>query len=289
MILPMWEKRRSWFGLLGLVVALGCGERASTKPSQVGAEPPRELEIRQASAEVPASPPIEGGFGPMLGTVALQAPLPRRYSATYDFRLSKLPTREISVTRSVDGHAIIELGKDGVATACFAIHSQRDRSESKYSSSDGKHHREDNDERLLLGGKGHWLATGDMVQLTLDTTWANSCTEPTTLSSLGPVQLGCVGIAKNKKLPVELLACQLKQNSVLDLIAINPADSPRAGPFRFQSVPRHVGVDEGKAWLLLGMAPGVLVTSKDFRRQTSPEVRFESAAVSINESFFAPL
>ncbi len=83
-------------------------------------------------------------------------------------------------------------------------------------------------------------------------------------------------------MPVRVLACQLEPWFGFDELAINPADSPRAGPYTLQTDPvTREPTDPGKAWLLLGGPPGLAIDSHD--RGETPEVEFTARAVELDE------
>lgn len=234
----------------------------------------------------------ESPLGPMLGKkVVTSMPNAGAYTASYDFRMSKLPTMEISIGRTIKGRAKLELKKDGSVEGCFGVSSHRSFSESKYSSSDGKHHNSDNNDRWLVGVRGKWERKKDTALVRLSRSWRNTCDISNGEGGImGPIELECTAIAPNEKLPVTTLACRMiKDQYMLKKVAINPADTERAGPFTLQQEPRgRISTDHGKPWLFLGAAPGLEVKSEDGRRTSTPVVTFTSNKIDFVERNFIP-
>lgn len=235
----------------------------------------------------------ESELGPMLGQpITVSTPVTGTYTAAYSFAMNKLPTMEITIDRRITGAATLVLGADGTAHACFGVAQKRAFSESKYSSEDGKHHSRGDEDFYLAGMRGTWSTDGDDALVTMDRLWRSSCnTDAGEGDAMAPNELHCTAIAANDTLPVPTLACRIESGqSMLNEIAINPADTERAGPYTMQSEPRgHISTDPGRPWLFLGAAPGLHIHSRDGRRDGKPTVSFRAEEVTFDEKrFVAP-
>ena len=226
----------------------------------------------------------ERELGPMLGTTLEQhAPGAGRYVAAYAYSMDKLPTMEITIDKSIQGTATLELREDGQAQACLGAVIGSGSSISKYASDDGRHHRERDERRWLLGFSGRWVVEGEETVIRAEHRWWNSCAAPAE-PGLGQFELRCTGIAANDALPRDAIACRIEGAHELEALALNPADTERSGPYTLQSDPMgHISTDQGRPWLVLGAAPGLKVVSEDGRRMETPEVRFEAAEVELDE------
>jgi hypothetical protein len=232
----------------------------------------------------------ESELGPMLGQdIDTSTPTAGAYSASYDFAMNKLPTMEITIDRHILGAAKLVLADDGTVEGCFGVANERAFSESKYSSRDGKHHSTREVDRHLFGVRGEWNASGADVLVTATRFWKDSCATSVGDGDIrGPVELHCTAIASNDALPVATLACRVaKGDWLLNDIAINPADTERAGPYTLQEEPMgRVSTDAGRPWLMLGSAPGLHVKSEDGRRTHTPEVSFRSTSLDFVEATY---
>ncbi len=223
----------------------------------------------------------ESEFGPMLGQVVeRRAPKTGVYMASYRYQMSKLPTMEITVDRSINGGGRLEIAEGGEARGCFGAQIHEGHSRSKYASKDGKHHRSEDENSYLFAFEGAWRAEKDRVQVTATRVWRGSCAVEAGEPFGVPLEFECTAIAANERLPVETLACRLVQGlSQLQALALNPADTERSGPFTLQSDPvGHIATDKGRPWLFLGAGTGLHLQSEDGRRDRSPDVTFESPA-----------
>jgi len=230
----------------------------------------------------------ESRFGPMLGRKAkVSVPGPGEYTGAYRYQISKYPTMEIHISKSISGEIRLELGAGDDVKGCIGARTGDHFSESKYSSDDGKHHSREREDRWLSGFSGKWERRGEAAAIELTTFWRGTCdTSEGEGDSMGPVKLECVAIEPNERLPVRTLACRVDQGlRLLEELAINPADSERAGPYTLQIEPRGItNVDVGKPWVLLGAAPGLHVESHDDRETGgSPRVTFAAEAVTLDE------
>lgn len=230
----------------------------------------------------------ESRFGPMLGKkVKVSPPGPGEYSGAYRYHMSKYPTMEIHISKSISGEIRLELGAGEGVKGCIGARTGNHFSESRYSSDDGKHHARERDDRWLSGFSGKWGRRGEAATIELTTFWRDTCdTLEGEGDSMGPVRLECVAIEPNEKLPVRTLACRVDQGlRLLEELAINPADSERAGPYTLQIEPRGItNVDVGKPWVLLGATPGLHVESHDDRETGGfPRVTFAAEAVTLDE------
>jgi len=227
----------------------------------------------------------EAELGPLLGSsVETAAPTAGRYAARYGFGSAQYPTTEIYIQHDIRGAAIVDLAADGTATACLAVHAHRSTSISHYASPDREDHRSEDDQRLLLGARGTWVVDGDAARVVLDHTTRAGCAVPGNGDpGAPPVVLTCRAVAPTDRIPLAAVACRLDAAPHgADAIAINPADSPRAGPYTLQSGPaQHFDYGLGTPWLLLGPAPGLEVTSHDGRGRGGPQVTFASAAAAV--------
>ncbi|MBT3218261.1 MAG: hypothetical protein HN348_04165 [Proteobacteria bacterium] len=234
--------------------------------------PPRKLKITYRRVS-------EAELGPMLGaSLAPVAPTAGSYASNFKYRMSKYPTMEIHVGKSIDGSARLELVADGTATACFGITKSDSFSESHYSSSDGQDHFRDDERRWLYGARGRWVVDGAKGTVKLDEVWRGSCDPPDDESNrTGPIELECTFLVANEVLPTPTLACRIEKDIYgLKEIAINPADTERCGPYTLQSEPMgHFSTDHGRPWLLLGQ-PGLVVKSQDDKNTSQPKIVFEA-------------
>ena len=233
----------------------------------------------------------EAELGPMLGAEGHSStPSAGTFAAAYDYGMSKYPTMEIFISRRVRGRARLELAADGSASACFGVAVDETFSESEYSSRDGKDHDSEEHERRLLGARGQWSAREGKAQVTLERVWPDSCELRDDAPRFGPLELECVALAANERLPSEALACRLvRADSMLEELALNPSDTERAGPYTMQIEPMgHINPELGRPWLILGSAPGLHVRSDDDRWAETPKVDFEARAVDFVERDFLP-
>jgi len=229
----------------------------------------------------------EAELGPMLGKrQVISAPVAGAYAAAYDYRMTKYPTMEIYVRRSIGGRARLELGTDGQVEGCIGVASGRYHSESRYSSVDGKDHTEEDEDRWLVGLRGSWRVEQERALVRIDRFWADTCDTSAGEGDVrGPIELDCVTVAPNERLPVRTLTCRVTGDfRLLEEICLNPADTERAGPFTLQIEPRgRLSPDTGRPWLLLGAAPGLKVESRDDRDAKTPVVGFSAGKVDLVE------
>lgn len=229
-----------------------------------------------------------GDFGPMLGLgPVLFAPGAGRYAGQYAFSQSKLPTMEMSVSSGSSGAARLDLNTDGTATLCVGIQVSSHFSASQYAPGGERSNRESR--KTLFGFGGRWTTARGTAVVRFDTMVWNTCdlASPTAVPQLQPPrELVCTGIRKNDALPADALACRLdKTLGQLNDLALNPADSYRAGPFNLQTEPMgHISTDPGVPWLVLGTGTGVKIVSEDGRSEGSPEVRITPSEVRLNEA-----
>lgn len=233
----------------------------------------------------------ERELGPMLGRdLVTSAPQPGSYAAAYRYRMDKLPTMEIAVRQSVDGRARMQLLADGSAHGCLAVRTDESTSISRYASDDGQHHTNEHGDRILVGWQGSWTIVDGHAQVVAEHSWRDSCTDSgDPYKRLGRLELECIALAANEVLPRPALACRIVESiSQFHELALNPADTERAGPYGMQSDPMgHIVTDQGRPWLILG-APGLQVSSEDGSRDMSPTVTFTDAEVTIVEREFVP-
>ncbi|HUT78729.1 MAG TPA: hypothetical protein VM285_13625 [Polyangia bacterium] len=229
----------------------------------------------------------ESELGPMLGEpLKTSAPVAGLYAGAYEYGMSKYPTMEITITHSVRGRARLELAADGTAAGCFGVASVEHFSESEYSSRDGKSHRERREERSLFAARGRWAVVDGRGLVKLDRFWRETCdTSAGEGDVMGPLELECTAIEPTDRLPVPTLGCLLaRYHGHLDALAVNPADTERAGPYVMQLEPMgHISPDPGRPWLFLGAAPGLEVKSEDDRSARTPRVTFNAAEVDFDE------
>ena len=230
----------------------------------------------------------EAELGPMLGKrIVTSGPGAGSYAASYEYRMSKYPTMEITVGRDIGGRARLELRPDGTVAGCVGVKTEHRFSRSKYASPDGKHHSRDDHDYWLVGFEGEWKARKQDALVRISKYWRDTCDRSEGRGEImGPIEMECVAIAANEKLPVDTLACKLiKSHSLLQEIALNPADSERAGPYTLQVEPRgRIRPDTGDPWWLLGAEPGLEIESEDERRAISPVVTFERGEIDFVES-----
>jgi hypothetical protein len=223
----------------------------------------------------------ESELGPMLGTrVILSAPVAGSYAGHYDYSMSKLPTMEISIERRIEGQANLTLAADGSAEACFGLKVRKSYDESKYSTRDGKHRRDDEERSVLLGVRGSWAVEEGRGTISADRFWRDACpTDEREADVMAPLELECQAIAANRRLPVRTLACLLVSGtSELHDIALNPADTERSGPYTLQSDPMgRIPTDQGRPWILFGAGDGLSIESRDGRREATPTLTFSAS------------
>ncbi len=263
---------------LALLVSASCNHR---KTGDAGAS------VKSTDLRV-----SEGDFGPMLGEkIVIKVPGPGKYVASYQFSMHRYPTREIYISSSIRGHSRLELMTDGSATACFAVKKNVHSSESRYSSYDGKDHYNDRESRALIGAGGKWLTNDNRVRVVLDRTWRHSCelVDEDRVSDEA-MELDCILIEKNDRLPVTTLACKLEEpDYYVDEISMNTADSPRSGPFAYRNESMDgMSIERGNPWILMGAEPGLHVKSEDGRRAIFPGVTFTVGAAAFLEEHFIP-
>ncbi len=229
-----------------------------------------------------------GDFGPILGLgPVLFAPGAGRYVAQYSFSQSKLPTMEISVSSGSSGAARLALNPDGSATLCVGIQVSSHFSASQYAPGGERNNRESRKTLFAFGGR--WVTLRGTAAVRFDTMVWNTCdlSSPTAVPQLQPPrELVCTGIRKNNALPVDAIACRLDKNlSQLNDLALNPADSHRAGPYNLQIEPMgHIATGPGVPWLVLGTGGGLQILSEDSRDAGSPVVKITAADVRLNEA-----
>lgn len=275
-----------WVAATLAAATMGCsGDRHSApQPSgeHAGDQPATTAPDDAAGAPVSA----HGDFGPMVGkSVTVVAPTAGLFTASYAYSQTTFITTERSVSTSITGDARLELKPDGTASACFGKRAKNRSSVGKYASPDGKYHHDERQDLNLLGARGSWKLDGGVARIVFDRVRYGSCdaTEP----GGPPLEVTCVAIEKNERLPVRVLACQLAPWLGFDDLALDPTDSPRAGPFAMQTDPRaHSRPDPSKAWLLLGSAPGLAVRSRAFK--SAPEVTFTAESGGLVEGNYRP-
>jgi hypothetical protein len=236
---------------------------------------------------------VAGDFGPMLGARRFRhAPGAGRFAAAFEYSRHKLPTMEITSDEGIVGAAMLTLNADGSATLCVGMRETSTFSASQYAP--GGARRDARDVRRLLAWSGRWTsgAGGQPdggVTLTLERAVWNTCdfTSPESRAyPIPPVTVACAGLRANDRLPVDVLACRLDGPlRQLEPLALNPADSHRAGPYTFQLEPMgHLRVEPGVPWLLLGAAGGLRIASTDDRDAGSPKVTFTREDVRLPEN-----
>jgi len=229
----------------------------------------------------------ESELGPMLGaSVETSSPSAGTWAGAYEYGMTKYPTMEIHISRSIRGRARLELAADGTAAGCFGVASGEYFSESEYTSPDKKNHSERREEQSLLAARGRWTREGGKAQVKMERFWRETCdTSSGEGDVMGPLELECVAIAPSERVPVPTIGCVLiKHHGHLDSLAINPADTERSGPYVMQLEPMgHISPDTGRPWLFLG-APGLLVKSEDDRWAKNPTVTFSAADVTFDEA-----
>jgi hypothetical protein len=280
---------------LALVVVMpvwGC----NSDKSKVDEKTKPEVE-KVASPVTAQAVPIKKApkFGPLLGkSLKLSVPAAGIWAGSYDYGQSKYPTREIYIGKSVQGRSLLTLEKDQSASGCFAVFFKDYYSKSRYASRDGKDHTTDEKKRWLLGIKGKWTPGPQGVIVELDTKDPKACrTEKNNSQHDLPVKLACMAIEKNDRLPVAGLLCKIErapywiENNGLDL-----GLSDRAGAWVLRQDPslRSLqGPAEGNGpWLLFGARPGLLVESRDERRDKSPRVSFKKEKVVLIPRNYLP-
>ena len=231
----------------------------------------------------------ERELGPMMGAELIESvPQPGSYAAAYTYRMDKLPTMEMTVGESIDGHARLVLTPKGTATGCFGVAHSSSGSVSKYASDDGEYHSHEHGERGLVGWSGRWTVSGPRASIKAERSWRGACAGPSDghVTANSALEFECTALAPNDALPVATLACRVVAGShMLDQLALNPADTERAGPYTLQSDPMaQISTALGRPWLMLGAGPGLRVESEDGRRTTTPSVSFAPGPVDFVEA-----
>ena len=230
-------------------------------------------------------------FSPIIGqAIKITKPVPGQYGSLFHYKINKLITRESTQSQLIEGGATLELSELNQVNACFAVHSKMNSSQSKYITQDGKNYYYTRDDYFLMGSTGNWVANKDntTISIVLSKSWRQSCmAQDETSSQEVHIELECVSLSKNDRLPTSILACKLLQNhSVLNKIAFNLEDTPDAGPFSFQNMsPSKIKSVTGERWLLLGSNPGLKITSIEGRRK-GPVINFMKSSVIIREKNF---
>jgi len=231
---------------------------------------------------------VAGDFGPMLGArLARFTPGAGRFAAAVAYSRHKLPTMEISTAEGVSGAIVLTLGTGGEATLCVGLRETSTFSASEYAP--GGARRDARDIRRLQAWSGRWTAGDDGLDLTFDSAVWNTCdfaSPESRAHAVTPFTVACAGLRANDRLPVDALACRLDGPlRQLDPLALNPADSHRAGPYTFQLEPMgHLRVEPGVPWLVLGADRGLRIVSADDRDAGSPRVTFTREDVQMLEN-----
>ncbi len=232
----------------------------------------------------------EKELGPMLGEQLITStPTSGAYAASYEYGMTKYPTMEIYIRRGVVGRARLELLPDHTVAGCVGVTTGGKFSRSKYSSPDGKHHTTEDNDYWLAGFEGKWKPRKKDALVRISKYWPGTCDrEGKRGEILGAIEMKCVTLQANQRLPVDTLACQIEESyHLLDELALNPADTERSGPYTLQSDPmRHISTDHGRPWWLLGAEPGLKIFSKDDRDTISPEVTFKKGPIDFLERRF---
>jgi len=230
---------------------------------------------------------VPGDFGPLLGTrITRFTPGAGRFAAAVAYSQHKLPTMELTSDQGIAGTVVLTLGTGGDATLCVGVRETATFSASQYAP--GGARRDSRDTRRLQAWSGRWTSAVDGLALTLDRAVWNSCdlTAPEARAyAVTPVTVACAGLRANDRLPVDTLACRLETPlAQLHHLALNPADSHRAGPYNFQFEPMgHIRVEPGVPWMVLGAGGGLRIVSADDRDAGSPKVTFTREDVRMVE------
>ncbi len=230
---------------------------------------------------------VAGDFGPLLGArITRFTPGDGRFAAAVAYSQNKLPTMEMSTTAGIKGTVVLTLGTGGDATLCVGVRESATFTASEYAP--GGARRDARDTRRLLAWSGRWTTVAAGLALTLDRAVWNTCDLSSPESRaypIPPVTIACAGLRANDRLPVDALACRLDGPlRQLDPLALNTADSHRAGPYTFQFEPMgRIHVEPGVPRLVLGAAGGLRIISGDDREASSPQVSFTREDVKLVE------
>ena len=118
----------------------------------------RDQDVVLAAGEPFRLPHIPAdSFGAVLGRPIIRAqPEPGKYAGRYYFSIDKIWQREISLHRTIQGDAHVELSADQSVAACFTIRWEESSSRGRFITRDRKTHYSTKKEDIVLRADGHW-------------------------------------------------------------------------------------------------------------------------------------
>jgi hypothetical protein len=264
---------RSGFVAIGSLLIAAC---TSSEPG-TEVEPEAGRKGEPLIVEPPPKPAgVERDLGPLLGGVVIErAPTPGRWSSRVQFHQHRFVTMEHTIENGISGSAVLRLGDDGVARACFEFRDTSTSDISHFQANDGKDHHYEDDHSMVVGMSGSWAldGKGPEILVTFDRmTWRTCEVDPATEPFARP-PLRCFGFAANAKVPGDALLCDVPEE--LDWIAklsLLTADSPRAGSWWLRNDPslREPPVTGATPRLVLGAEPGFEMQASDTDRDAEP-------------------
>ena len=259
-------------------MAVAAGARASivctllaacTPSGEPGASEPV---VREPAVVVERDAPAQRlELGPALGGSAMiQAPSPGRYAVEVGFSQHRFVTMEHTVSQSLSGSAVLELGATGEAKGCFAVRDSSVSDISHYQAHDGKDHHYESGNDELLGARGTWasLPNTNEIELRLDRLGYRACPVADDAPiSAEPLALRCLGLASTSKIPSRALLCRPDpQQHTLAKLSLLLGDKARSWQLRDDLAHHEPPVgDDVEPWLLLGAGEGLRVRGQDDR------------------------
>jgi hypothetical protein len=280
------------------VALVACTPRAE-EPTPTPASESRGSAVEPAPAELGASvrdavrdaedaiDATDLELGPLVGGSRPRAPArPGRYAARLSARQHRFITMEHTVSRSIDGGALLDLHDDGTVDGCAWSKTHGSSAKSHYVTPDGKDHSSSHDNEMILGMRGRWTdnAASGAIVVTLDAFAYGSCDVPPDRPASDPAQLRCHALEAGKGLPVAAIACRLETTQPqLETVALALVDNPRSGSWELRKDMAHrkdYGFPEdAKPWLLLGADDGLRVDHRDSRAREPLRVTVEAERV----------
>jgi hypothetical protein len=272
-------------GLVGLASACTSSEpETKVEPEPVHASDPESIHARDPEPVQPVwielSPEpggIERELGPLLGgKVRERAPTPGRWSSRVSFSQHRFITMEHTIASGISGSAVLRLGDDGSARACFAIRDSSSSDVGRYQTRDGKDHHYGRDDSMVYGMTGTWKLDGSglEIEIVFDRRVWRTCEVDPNKPPFAEPPLRCFAFAANAKVPSNALLCQVPETfSDIAKLALLIGDSPRAGSWELRRDPSGHGDEppaDAKAWLLLGAEPGLELEADDDERFAKP-------------------
>lgn len=271
---------------LGLIVLGGLAWGCTSSEPSIEVDPqPVEDSVGAPAANPIVAPifieqqpgPLGPGreLGPLLGgRVVERVPTPGRWSASVQFHQHRYITVEHMVESNVGGTAVLRLGDDGLARACFFTDESSSSDISHYQASDGKDHHSESAHAVVVGMTGTWKLDGEgpEVLVQFDRMEWRTCEVDPNEEAFARPPLRCFGFAANAKVPGDAMLCSVpKEMNWIATLSLLIGDSTRAGAWEHRHDPSGEPTPEDAgAWLLLGSDPGFELRARDTDRDAEP-------------------